>query len=47
MSNSNWETSLITKAINKTLSEKPKHPARRESIKQHHEADGQKSIKTH
>ncbi len=47
MSNSNWETSLITNAINKVLSDKPEHSARRKSIKEQNKTDAVKNIKTH
>ena len=46
MTNSNWETSLITKTINKVLSNTQEHSARRKSIKRQNKLDTAKSIKT-
>jgi len=47
MQNSNWETSLITKTINKVLSNKTEHSARRKSLKRQNKLDNVKTVKTH
>lgn len=39
MSYMNWETALVTKAINKTIARKPKNPAKGKNLKQKHRQD--------
>ncbi len=39
MSYINWETALVTKAINKTIARKPKDPEKRKILKQKHRQD--------